>query len=71
MVRRWMEAFPNCYVGLTPLITNPSALPARAVVAEVPLDRLLLETDAPYFVPSCYRREAVVRRLSGRGAKCG
>ena len=61
MVRRWMEAFPNCYVGLTPLITNRSALPARFLVGEVPLNRLLLETDAPYFVPNCYRRDTSVR----------
>ena len=59
-----MEAFPNCYIGLTPIITNPYAAQARYVAAEVPLDRLLLETDAPYFVPHCYRKQ--VRR----GEKC-
>ena len=63
MVRRWMEAFPNCYVGLTPIVTNPDASQARHVATEVPLDRLLLETDAPYFVPHCYRKQ--VRRAGG------
>ncbi|KAF0298849.1 putative deoxyribonuclease TATDN2 [Amphibalanus amphitrite] len=67
MVRRWMDAFPNCYVGLTPLITNPHAQQARFLVGEVPLNRLLLETDAPYFVPSCYRRDASEMRFSHPG----
>ena len=31
------------------------ALPVREVAARLPLDRLLLETDAPYFVPSMVR----------------
>ena len=29
------------------------ALPVREVAARLPLDKLLLETDAPYFIPSC------------------
>ena len=52
----WLSMFPNSYIGLTPLITwerNPRAQAPRQVAARIPLTRLLLETDAPYFVPRC------------------
>ena len=49
--QRWLNTFPNLFVGLTPVITYNSARPAQEVAACIPLDRLLLETDAPYFVP--------------------
>ena len=44
-VRPWISRFPNLMVGFTPRIEN------REVVREVPLTRILLETDAPYFTP--------------------
>ena len=51
--REWLSAFPNMYFGFTPLITrkSKSVAPIRLAAAGIPLDRLLLETDAPYFVP--------------------
>ena len=39
-------------VGLTPLITLSQTQDLLEVVKEIPLDRLVLETDAPYFLPS-------------------
>jgi TatD DNase family protein len=39
------------YVGIDGPITYPNAKALRAVVAELPLDRLLLETDCPYLAP--------------------
>ena len=39
-------------VGLTPFICNSSwEKPIHEVVRQIPLDRVLLETDAPYFLP--------------------
>ena len=38
-------------VGLTPLITLSQTQDLLEVVKEIPLDRLVLETDAPYFLP--------------------
>lgn len=38
-------------IGLTPLVTFPRARHLHHVAAKVPLDRLVLETDAPYFLP--------------------
>ncbi|CAL1534539.1 unnamed protein product, partial [Lymnaea stagnalis] len=48
---RWLAPFPNLFLGLTPLITYLSAREAANTAQHIPLDRLLLETDAPYFVP--------------------
>ena len=43
------------YIGLTGVVTFPSARKAREVAAAVPLDRLLLETDCPYMAPTPFR----------------
>ncbi|XP_037579493.2 putative deoxyribonuclease TATDN2 [Dermacentor silvarum] len=47
----WMDTFPNLYLGLTPLVGFPNAGPVAEVGRRIPLERLLLETDAPYFLP--------------------
>jgi TatD DNase family protein len=39
------------YIGVDGPITFPNAKRLRAVIAELPLDRLLLETDCPYLAP--------------------
>ncbi|XP_013409413.1 uncharacterized protein LOC106173000 [Lingula anatina] len=54
---RWVAFFPNLFVGLTPLVTYSSAVEVHQVARCLPLDRLLLETDAPYFVPHGVRRD--------------
>lgn len=43
------------YLGFTGPVTYKKADDLRAVVAQVPLDRLLVETDAPYLTPQQYR----------------
>ncbi|XP_022254125.1 uncharacterized protein LOC106469189 isoform X2 [Limulus polyphemus] len=47
----WLETFPNLYIGLTALVTFPAATDVHEVARKVPLNRLLLETDTPYFLP--------------------
>lgn len=47
----WLDHFPNLYIGLTPLVTYRTATGARDVAKFISLSRLLLESDAPYFVP--------------------
>ena len=49
----WLKKFPNSYIGVTPLVTHSGgrSLAVREMVANIPLDKLLLETDAPYFIP--------------------
>ena len=64
--REWMSAFSNLYVGFTPLITykSKSVATIRQAAASIPLNRLLLETDAPFFVPCSVDRRP---RLSHPG----
>lgn len=43
------------YIGFTGIVTFKNAADVRASAQTVPLDRLLLETDAPYLAPVPYR----------------
>lgn len=43
------------YVSLSGIITFKSATAIRDGISDVPLDRLLVETDAPYLAPTPYR----------------
>lgn len=49
--QKWLNLFPNLYIGLTPVVTYRTAVPTHNVARFIPLERLLLETDAPYFIP--------------------
>ncbi|XP_060897679.1 putative deoxyribonuclease TATDN2 [Labrus mixtus] len=51
VIEPFLTEFPNLYVGFTALITYPNAKEAREAVRQIPLNRILLETDAPYFLP--------------------
>ena len=51
MCKVWLDKFPNSVVGITPLVTFPTAVHMLEVVRNLPLTRLVLETDAPYFLP--------------------
>ncbi|MBK9031744.1 MAG: TatD family hydrolase [Myxococcales bacterium] len=41
----------GCHVSFSGIVTYKNAGPIRAAVAQVPLDRLLIETDCPYLAP--------------------
>lgn len=43
------------HIGFTGIITFGSAKALRDVVAEVPLERMLIETDSPYLAPKPHR----------------
>lgn len=43
------------YLGFGGVLTYPAAEPVRAAAAAVPLDRIVLETDAPYLAPQSRR----------------
>lgn len=62
VIEPFLAQFPNLYVGFTALITYPHATQARDAVRKVPLNRIVVETDAPYFLP-----RQVVRRGEGWG----
>lgn len=43
------------YLGIAGPITYPRATSLRALVQQVPLDRIVVETDSPYLPPQPYR----------------
>jgi len=43
------------YISLSGIITFKSAEAIREAIQDVPLDRLLIETDSPYLAPTPYR----------------
>lgn len=45
----------GCYVGIGGTITFKNAGKLREIVANIPIDRIVLETDAPYLAPHPYR----------------
>ncbi len=53
MAQRYIEI--GFYISLAGSVTYPSAGELLQVAREIPLDRLLLETDAPFLAPQAYR----------------
>ena len=47
--QKWMGLYSNLKVGFTPLIMYENAHHVHEVVQKIPLNRVLLETDSPYF----------------------
>jgi TatD DNase family protein len=43
------------YISISGIVTFRNAADLRAIVRDIPLDRLLVETDAPYLAPVPYR----------------
>ncbi|MFL6622953.1 MAG: TatD family hydrolase [Sulfurifustis sp.] len=58
----------NFYISFSGIVTFRNAEPLREVAREVPADRLLVETDAPYLAPVPFRGKtnepAYVRRVA-------
>lgn len=53
MARRAMDM--NYYISISGIVTFKNADNVREVVKNMPLDRLLIETDSPYLAPVPYR----------------
>lgn len=45
----------NFYIGVTASVTYPKAEKKREIVRNLPLDRILIETDSPFLPPLPYR----------------
>lgn len=45
----------NIYIALGGVVTFKNAIKAKEVATEIPLEKLLLETDAPYLAPVPFR----------------
>ncbi|XP_013931420.1 PREDICTED: putative deoxyribonuclease TATDN2 [Thamnophis sirtalis] len=51
VIEPFLDYFPNLMVGFTALMSYPSANEVRDSVRKIPLNRIVVETDAPYFLP--------------------
>ena len=49
--KAWLSKYSECKLGFTGLVTHSTATNIRDVVENVEMDKILLETDAPYFLP--------------------
>jgi TatD DNase family protein len=45
----------GCYIGFTGIVTFKNSADLRAIAKDMPADRYLIETDAPYLAPIPYR----------------
>ena len=43
------------YISISGIVTFKNAVPLQEIVKQIPLDKLLVETDAPYLAPIPYR----------------
>jgi TatD DNase family protein len=55
MAKELLRAFPNLCLGFTGVSTFKNGQNVRDTIKEVPLERILLETDAPYMAPVPFR----------------
>lgn len=53
--QRLMAHFPNLVLGFTGVVTFGNAQDVQNVVANVPLERMVLETDGPFLAPAPFR----------------
>lgn len=51
--KAWLDM--GCHISLTGIITYKRNGPMREMVKTLPLDRLMIETDAPYLAPEGFR----------------
>jgi TatD DNase family protein len=66
--RAWIDA--GFYLSLTGILTYKNSQDLRDVVQELPLERLMIETDAPYLAPQGYRGKACEPAYVVEVARC-
>lgn len=49
LAQEYLDHFENLCIGVTPLCSGANKM--NDMLRNIPMDRLLLETDSPYFVP--------------------
>ncbi|XP_048874423.1 putative deoxyribonuclease TATDN2 [Brienomyrus brachyistius] len=65
VIEPFLQEFPNMSVGFTALLTYPKAVKVKDAIRRIPLHRIVVETDAPYFLP--YQVSKSVCRFSHPG----
>ena len=51
VARTWLDRYPSSKISVTGCFTSPGSVLLQHTVRQLPLHRLLLGTDAPYFFP--------------------
>ena len=64
---QWLQDYPASKIGLTGLVTFPNAKQVHEVARHVPLEKILLETDAPYFLPPAVHKTSYQYNFSQPG----
>ena len=59
--RSWLKLFPGSKIGLTGVVTFADAKDVHDVAKHIPLNHLLLETDAPYFLLAMLSKSAAYK----------
>jgi len=57
---RWLDLFPGSKLGVTAAVMDTRNYKVHDWVSKVPLTKLLLETDSPYFPPGGHTRDVSV-----------
>jgi len=60
----------NFYISFSGIITFKNAAELREVVKQVPLERMLVETDSPYLAPIPYRGKSNEPKYTREVAQC-
>ena len=63
----WLRLYPSSMLGLTGVVTYKTAGAVHEVARRLPLQHLLLETDAPYMLPSGVCRKSYSHSFSQPG----
>ena len=63
----WLRLYPSSMLGLTGVVTYETAGAVHEVARRLPLQHLLLETDAPYMLPSGVCRKSYSHSFSQPG----
>ncbi|XP_078400887.1 putative deoxyribonuclease TATDN2 [Cetorhinus maximus] len=58
VIEPFLREFSNLSVGFTALLTYPTAAVTKEAVRRIPIERIVVETDAPYFLPRGVSRMA-------------
>ena len=52
---KFLNHFQKLFIGISGIVTFPKASQVHSVAYHVPIERMVLETDAPYLVPSALK----------------